>query len=256
MTAGIQIPPLQSGFLFGRRKELDELIRRFSTRESFVLYGVSGTGKTFLLHHVTGASPNVLYCPDSSAAQLVFQSLATGLLMARDHYARRSLHNGRTLRNKSTIALRGIVLTSLREGSYRIVLDHLRAPAAGLASDIRDIMFYGGTPVVAVSRSPHMEDLGFLAPLFVLGSERMELPTFSRGETAKFACEVAQRMHLAAMNLTDFLERIVTLSQGSPGAIIAMVQMAARSKYRSDGYIKTSPLYIDFRLAWHSANAW
>ena len=32
--------------------------------------------------------------------------------------------------------------------------------------------------------------------------------------------------------------------------------MATLPKYRIDGHIKTSPLYIDFRLAWHAANAW
>ena len=46
------------------------------------------------------------------------------------------------------------------------------------------------------------------------------------------------------------------VSHGSPGAIIRMVEMATLPKYRIDGHIKTSPLYIDFRLAWHAANAW
>jgi hypothetical protein len=256
ITAAIQIPAGQDDFLFGRRKELEELRQRFSNRESFVLHGLSGAGKTYLIRHVIGAFPNVLYCPDSSTGQPVFHDLITALLTAKDRRVRRSIHNRSTLRNKSTMTLRGIALEALREGKYTIVLDHLQGPGAGFSSDIRDIMFYGGTPVVAVGRSPHMEDLGFLTPMFVVRSDQMELHLFGRVETAIFASEMAERTHLTATNLTDFLDRIATLSHGSPGAVMAMVQMATRSKYRIGGHIKTSPLYIDFRLAWHAANAW
>jgi hypothetical protein len=55
--------------------------------------------------------------------------------------------------------------------------------------------------------------------------------------------------------LPEFIERVVDLGQGSPGAIVRMLEMALRPKYRLDGYVKTSPLYIDFRLAWHAENA-
>lgn len=256
MTAPKRIAAGQDEFLFRRRKELEELRQRLSNREPFVLHGLSGVGKTFLLRHVIGAFPNVLYCPDSSTGQLVFHDLVTALLAARDRRVRRSIHNPSRLRNKSTMTLRGIALEALREGRYTIVLDHLQGPGAGFSSDIRDIMFYGGTPVVAVGRSPHMEDLGFLTPMFVVRSDQMGVQPFGRVETAIFANDIAERTHLTATNLADFLDRIATLSHGSPGAVMAMVQMATRSKYRIGGHIKTSPLYIDFRLAWHAANAW
>jgi len=244
-----------SEFVFGREKELAELRRRLSTRASFVLHGRSGAGKTFLLRHVLCAFPNVLYCPDSPAAQSVFQSLATELVSAKNRRAQHSLHKGRTIKNKSTVTLRGIVLEALRDGDYWVVFDHLQAPAAALSADIRDIMFYGNTRVLAVARSAHMEDLGFLAPIFVLRSERMPLPNFGRSEARRFAEESAQLEGLIASNLSDSLDRIVELSDGSPGAIVAMIKMALLPRYRIQGHIKISPLYIDSRLAWHAANA-
>ncbi|MGC1374348.1 MAG: hypothetical protein WA824_19590 [Candidatus Sulfotelmatobacter sp.] len=156
---------------------------------------------------------------------------------------------------KSAISLRGIVLDAVRRGTYLVVLDHLRGPAAALSADARDLMFYGGTPVVAVSRSVHMEDLGFLTPIFALRSERMRLGNFTCSQAMQFAEEVARRTHLQATNLPEFVEQVVELGQGSPGAIVRMLQMALRPRYRLDGYVKTSPLYIDFRLAWHAENA-
>jgi hypothetical protein len=247
--------PSSSEFVFGREKELDELRRRLSTRASFVLHGPSGAGKTFLLHRVLWTFPNVLHCPDSLAAQSVFQSLATELLRAKNRRAQHSLHKGRTIKDKSSISLRGIVLEALRDGDYWVVLDHLQGPAAALSADIRDIMFYGNTPVLGVARSAHMEDLGFLAPIFVLRSERMPLRNFARPEARRFAEESAQLAGLVASNLSDFLERIVGLSDGSPGAIVSMIKMALLARYRIQGHIKTSPLYIDSRLLWHAANA-
>jgi hypothetical protein len=255
MVNGAHIENSVSEFIFGREKELDELRHRFSTRASFVLHGPSGAGKTFLLRRVIQTFPHVLYCPDSPAAQSVFQSLATQLLSAKSRRAKQFLHNPRAIKDKSTIALRGIVLESLRDGDYWVALDHLRGPAAALSGDVRDIMFYGNTRVLVVARSVHMEDLGFLAPMFGLRAERMPLSNFGRSTARQFAEESAQLHGLMATNLPDFLDRIVNLSNGSPGAIVTMIKMAMQPRYRIRAHIKTSPLYIDCRLAWHAANA-
>jgi hypothetical protein len=244
-----------SDFVFGRDKEIAELRERLSARESFVLHGSSGSGKTFLLQRVMQAFPEALYCPDAASPLLIFQSLALALLASRDRFVRSCVRSPQLVNTKSAISLRGIVLDAVRRGSYLVVLDHLRGPAAALAADARDLMFYGGTPVVAVSRSVHMEDLGFLTPIFALRSERMRLKNFTCSEATRFAEEVARRTQLQATNLPEFIERVVDLGQGSPGAIARMLQMALRPKYRLDGYLKTAPLYIDFRLAWHAENA-
>jgi hypothetical protein len=244
-----------SDFVFGRDKEIVELKERLWARESFVLHGSSGSGKTFLLQRVMQVLPGTLYCPDAASPQVVFQSLALALLASRDRFVRSWFRSPRAVNAKSAISLRGIVLDAVRRGTYLVVLDHLRGPAAALSADVRDLMFYGGTPVVAVARSAHMEDLGFLTPIFALRSERMRLGNFTCSQATHFAEKVARRTQLEATNLPEFIERVVDLGQGSPGAIVRMLQMALRPKYRLDGYVKTSPLYIDFRLAWHAENA-
>jgi hypothetical protein len=242
-------------FIFRREKEISELRERFAARKSFVLHGPSGSGKTFLLRHVMRCFPYVLYCHAATSPLLVFQSLALALVASRDRSVRRWLRNPQAVKSKSAVSLRGIVLDAVRRGTYLVVLDHLHGPAAALSADTRDLMFYGGTPVVAITRSAHMEDLGFLTPIFALRSERMRLTNFTHAEAIKFAEEVARRSQLRATNLPEFIDRVVALGQSSPGAIVRMMQMAVHPKYRLGEYVKTSPLYIDFRLTWHAENA-
>jgi hypothetical protein len=262
MSVRAQCPPIapetlaENGFVFGREEEMAVLRRRLAARKSFVLHGPSGSGKTFLLQQVIRDLPEVLYCPQAASPQLVVQSLALGLVELRDRYTKSFLRNAQAVKLKSTISLRGIVLEAVRRGRYFVVLDHLQCPAAALSSDTRNMMFYGETPIVAVARSAHMEDLGFLTPMFALRAERMRLSNFSQREATQFAEVSAHRIDLWATNLPEFLARAVDLSQGSPGAILRMLRMAKLPQYRLNGYIKTTPIYIDFRLAWHAENAW
>lgn len=181
-------------FVFRREKEIAELRQRFAVRKSFVLYGPSGSGKTFLLQRVMPEFSNVLYCQEATSPQLVFQSLALALVASRDRFVRGWLRNPQAVKTKTAISLRGIVLNAVRRGNYFVVLDHLCGPAAALSADTRDLMLYGGTPVAAVARSAHMEDLGFLTAFFALRTERMRLPNFCVdpcGERGEFHSVVA-----------------------------------------------------------------
>jgi AAA ATPase domain len=243
--------------VFGRDRELAELRRRLEVRESFVLHGPPGAGKTFLLRQVISSFPRVLYCDDTSISQGMFRGLATELLRDKNrHVASKLGRGGAELRRKSAIAVRGIVLDALHEGSYSAVLDHLRCPSAALACDIRDLRNWGNTCVIAVARSAHMEEMGYTRSYFALQSERMELKNFDGKEALAFAEYLAQRSALYASNREEFLRKVVEFSSGAPGAIATMISMASLPQYRCGDHIKVSPLYIDSRLAWHAANAY
>jgi len=70
-------------FIFDREGEIDSLRRRIGKRQSFLLYGPSGVGKTLLLKRVLPEFPYVLYSPKSVSPQTVFRNLAVALLGAR-----------------------------------------------------------------------------------------------------------------------------------------------------------------------------
>ncbi len=240
--------------IFDRTEEVGLLRTRLTARKSALVHGQSGVGKTLLLVHVLPDFQQVLYCPSTHSSLVVFRRLAE-LLVAKKDPALDRICKGRTdrLRSKSSVSLKGIVADALRAGKYMLVLDHLNRPSQSFAAMVREILYV--CPVIAVARSVHMEDAGFVSPLLSDRSERIPIRNFGPERAAAFAGRVVSEKKLAAANLKSVLANIVESSEGNPGAIVRMVEMAGQPKYRSEDHIKWSPLYIDFKMEWVTANA-
>ena len=93
-----------------------------------------------------------------------------------------------------------------------------------------------------------MEDAGFVAPLLPDRADKLAIKNFDSETAKEYAKLIAEGLKLRAENLGDFLTRLVEFSEGNPGAIASMINMATMSKYRVEDHIIVSPLYIDFRL--------
>jgi len=153
------------------------------------------------------------------------------------------------------VAIRGIVTEALCHGSYWIVLDHLKSPSQPFTTALKEVCKRTETPLIVAARSAHMEDVGFLLPVFSERSERYELRNFDPERATAFALATAETMHLQAANLSDVIRKIVIFGRGNPGAILTMLQMATSPRYVSEQQVKLSPLYIDFCLQWGISHA-
>jgi len=80
------------------------------------------------------------------------------------------------------------------------VLDHLKSPSQSFASALKDVCSWTETPRIAVARSAHMEDVGFLLPMFFEHSEKYQLRNFDPKTARQFALETAQQMQLHSSN--------------------------------------------------------
>ena len=234
--------------VFHREQELQALKERLLKRKPFLLHGQTGVGKTLLVRSIAATTPAVLYCEHSATPQAVFRSLAEALLDRGDVRVRRACGDRNGIQAKSAVSLKGIVMDALREASYMIVLDHLDQPSQSFAAAVREIVGWCSTPVVAIARSHHMEDTGFLQPLYSDRHARYELRNFDPATAEKFAGELVRQSGLSAANIREFTGKVLELTQGNPGAMIAMLKMAAYPQYRSDQHIKITPLYVDFRM--------
>jgi len=239
---------MTSDFIFDRQEERQRMDQFLAKRYPFLICGPSGVGKTLLLRNVLSDFRSVLYCHDSATINMVFRSLALALVRFDSPRAKQAFRDEGAIAKKSAVALKGIVIDALREGEYAIVLDHLKRPSYSFAAAVREIMGRGSTPVSAVARSSHMEDTGFLQPLYGDRSQKCELRNFDDATAQQFACEMIKRRGLSGANMAEFLNKVLEFSAGNPGAIITMIDMARYPKYRAEEHIKTSLLYIDFRM--------
>jgi len=235
--------------IFGRTRELEALRLRVAQWHPFLLHGPGGVGKTLLLSAVLPSFPDILYSGSNPTPQALYRSLAEVLLSARHPVFTKSCPKGATsLQAKGTVSLKGLLRDALLNSKYLVVLDHLMRPSQALAASIRELMMSWFVPVIAVARSAHMEDVGFVLPLFPDRSDKVALRNFEPDLAAEFAAACACREGLQAENLAQFLERVVEYSDGNPGAMLRMIRLAREPRYLHGSQIKIAPLYIDYKI--------
>ena len=236
--------------IYGRESELEQLGALVSRLHSFLVHGPAGVGKSLLLRRIAADCPKILYCGESATNHTVFCEIARHLLATRNQTALRAF--GRSgaskIKEKSAVSLRGIVGDALRESRYWIVVDHLKRPSQAFATALKDLSNSTHTPLIAAARSAHMEDAGFLLPLFPDRLERLALANFDSEQARGFTLRTLSEMKLNFANQEEVLEKIVRHSQGNPGAIRTMLAMASHSRYVAQQRLMMAPLYIDFRL--------
>jgi hypothetical protein len=245
-----QTSPAARGGVFGRAEELEHLRQRLAQRRSFLLHGPAGVGKTMLLSAVLPDCRDVLYSGSNPTPQALFRSLAELLLASRHPVFAKSCSNGSaSLQAKSAVSLRGLVRDALLNSRYLVVLDHLMRPSQPSAAAIRELMLNCSVPVIAVARSVHMEDGGFVLPLFADRTDKFALRNFDPELANQFAVTFARKEGLRADNLGRFLEKVVEYSEGNPGAMLKMIRLGRDPKYFHENQIKITPLYIDYKIS-------
>ena len=236
--------------IFGRSEEVEQLRKRFASRQSFLLHGPAGVGKTLLLSLVFPEFPQVLYSPQNPNPQSLSRNFSESLLAAGHSLLIEACPRGvPSLQAKTAVSVKGLVRDALRNSKYLVIVDHLVRPSQSLAASVRALMLDCSVQVIAVSRSDHMEDVGFVLPLFADRAEKFALRNFDSETAGMFAAWCAEREDLVADNLVQFLQKIVRHSEGNPGAIVQMIRMAKRPQYSHGGLIKITPLYIDYKIA-------
>jgi hypothetical protein len=226
-----------------RQEELDRLRNQARIRKSLLVFGPEGVGKSRLLRTFVEAQTFALYVGQMRTPR----ELVVALLQAL-HSADSNIRVPGNIAALSTSSLKGIVHRALDTRPFLMVLDHLDAPSRVVTGMVKDLHYYGRTPVIFAARSPHMEDIGALRPLCANKSERLELKNLPPQIALEFARREAEKTELWASNLDAVLPSLVEWSDGNPGAILHMLKMAQLPQYRADDQIKSHILYVDYRM--------
>ncbi len=226
-----------------REEELDRLRSQAKIRKSLLVFGPEGVGKSRLLSAFVAGQPLALYSAQTRSPR----ELLLALLQAM-HTADEAIDVPGNIGALSSSSLKGIVHRALDAQPFFMVLDHLDGPSRVVSGMIKNLHYYGRTPVIFASRSPHMEDIGALRPLCANKSERLEVKNWPQEIALEFARREAERIQLWASNLETTLPALVEWSNGNPGAILHMLKMAQLPQYRAGDQIKAHILYVDYRM--------
>jgi GTPase SAR1 family protein len=226
-----------------RKEEIDRLRNQAKIRKSLLVFGPEGVGKSRLLQTFVDSQPLALYVGQTRSPRQLVLTLLHAL-----HFADKAIGVPGNVGTLSTSSLKSIVNRALDTRPFLMVLDHLDAPSRVVTGIVKDLHYYGRTPVIFASRSPHMEDIGALRPLCADKSERLELKNWPPQIALEFAQREAERIQLSASNLEAVLPSFVEWSDGNPGSILHMLKMAHLPQYRAGDQIKAHILYVDYRM--------
>lgn len=226
-----------------RKDELARLLDQSRVRKSMLVYGPEGVGKSRLLRSFCSSEQLALFVANSKSPRDFLLELSEAM-----HAKAKGEKIPRNTMAQSARSLKGIVHRALDAAPYLIVIDHLCGPSRVLTGIIKDLHYYGRTPVFFAARSPHMEDVGALQAFCALRTERIEIKNWPQPIALEFAKRHADATGLWATNLEIALRSFVEWSNGNPASIVQLLEMASRPKYRMDDQIKAHILYIDYRM--------
>jgi hypothetical protein len=227
-----------------RVEEMARLQAQAQTRKSMLIFGPETVGKTRLLESFVKTQPLALYVSHLQSPRDLVLSLVEGLRGLN----KRDVRLPSDPKALSTSSLKGTIQRALDQGPFILALDHLAGPSRVVTGMIKEMNYYGRTPVFFAARTPHMEDVGTLLPMCSDRSERVEVKNLTPPIAVEFAQREAERTELWASNLESALHFLVEHSEGNPGSILHMIKMAQLAKYRTGDQIKAHVLYLDYRM--------
>lgn len=229
--------------------EMARLQAQAERRKSMLVFGPEGAGKTRLLLSFRKIQPLALYVSQVGSPRDLMLALVDNLRSL----ARPELRLPTNPRSLTTSSLKGMVQRALDQAPFLLVLDHLASPSRVVTGIIKELNYYGRTPVFFAARTPHMEDIGTLQPMCADRSERTEIKNLPAAIALEFGQREAERVSLRASNFDQALRSLIDWSEGNPGSILQMIKMANFPKYRMGDQIKSHVLYLDYRMGRRSA---
>lgn len=259
---GSRSVPAAPSFLVGREAECARLRQAILRRESLLILGAPGSGKTALVAStIAGLNGDLqsrcLYLSAFKGLQDFLRRVVERLHEAGDAILAGQLRSESVRRDKfknwlgaqPSSRLKGALYRSADNTEYWVFLDRVTALTVAEGKVVRELARMRGTPVYFIAREYGGRATGLLSDLYWNPASRLWLGALSQ-RAARELLEYAIREHgLERFDLRDFRAEVLHLSGGLPGAILQMCGLATDPRYRYGNHIKTSLVYIDFRMA-------
>lgn len=236
--------------LCGERQRLREAFRK---RESLLITGSAGAGKTALIHAAMGDLPDVseiVQIRYSANLHRLLVDLAHSLLVMKHKALRGRARPGvdldRWLAQQTSVHLKGLLWTSLEAEPRTVVLDGVDGGSFPMYRFLQRLYFAPGMTIVAAARDT--ASLGALSRLFWDPRRIMRVHSLNHADSERLFDMAAKHFSLEGLDLDEFREKVLESAQGNPGQIIEMCRFAGNPLYVSGKHIKFALLRIDVMM--------
>jgi hypothetical protein len=234
---------------------LHQAIRR---RESLLIYGPAGVGKTALISKVLAELPRdmtrlAISVDGLAGLQPFLRALLQNLHEVGDATLLKQLRAERVgvgtfkswLKSQRTSRLKGAVYRSMQAAGYWVFLDHIPSLTLALAKVVRELVWMLNTPVYLVARGSGVEGVEHLANTYWNEHQHLILEPLPQSAARELLESCIQRFGLARLTLDNFREAVLTMSGNNPGVLVKMCELAAEPRYHYGSRIKTALIHVD-----------
>lgn len=230
--------------LLSERKRVFDAVEK---RESVLLLGPRGCGKTTVIRSVLGNRDDVIYLCYSPNLHVLLLSLTRALLHERHSYFRPVLSKHSDpeswLSRQTSIHLKGVLWNALEAEPRTIILDGVDGASHPVYRFLQRVYFTRGMALLAAARDSVA--LGSLGRLFWHPEKTIHFKHLTEHEAGQLFEIAADRFRLGELEIEEFRQKVLQAANGNPGQIVQMCRLAANPQYISGKHIKFAPLRID-----------
>jgi energy-coupling factor transporter ATP-binding protein EcfA2 len=249
---------------FDREKERRCLREAILHRQSLLICGPAGSGKTSLVAEVVNGLPHdvarsTFYVSGIDGLQPLLRALLRELYDVDDPPLRRQLHaegiRNETfkawLRSLPTSRLKGTLYRSAESGRYWVIVDHVPPPTHAVAKVVKELARMRDTPVYLLARGQTQAEVGHVTDLFWGDKHHLSLRPLPEPVARALLESCIRRFGLVRLDLEGFREEVLRLSGQVPGTLVKMCALAAEPRYQYGARIKTRLVHIDCMMSRH-----
>jgi len=247
--------------LIGREREMERLREGIRRRESLLIWGPRGAGKSALLREAIsepggGASGRCLVVEGAQNRKEILVKLFEQLFAAHDERVlskagcdradERAFRGWRA--KQSSLRLRGIAGRAMRETRYWIFLDHLPRASHATARLLKDLIRACGTPVSMAARGSTAEEIGEAWSIYWNPEHRLELGALAESAARELLNLCWKANGLSPEELEESGGEILRLSGRLPGAIFEICALAGEPRFHAGRRIKMHLLHTEYLI--------